>query len=166
VKPKKTTPRPRGYLVARGWPVIEERLRAHGLEVRRLDAPAELAVESLRLAEPKYEARSYQGRVRVTFQVARERAARSFPAGTLFVPADQPDFEVAAQLLEPESPDSLAAWGMLDSVFERKEYIDPSVLHRLATELLKDPKVAAEWDAALAADPALAKDPAARYLWW
>jgi hypothetical protein len=166
VLPKKTTTRPRGYLVARGWPVIEERLRAHGLEVRRLDAPAELAVESLRLAEPKYEARSYQGRVRVTFQVARERATRSFPAGTLFVPADQPDFEVAAQLLEPESPDSLAAWGMLDSVFERKEYIDPSVLHRLATELLKDPRVAAEWDAALAADPALAKDPAARYLWW
>jgi hypothetical protein len=166
VKPKKTTPRPRGYVLARGWPVIEEKLRAHGFEVRRLDAPAELAVETLRLAEPKYETRSYQGRVRVTFQVARERATRSFPAGTLFIPADQPDFEVAAQLLEPESPDSLAAWGMLDSVFERKEYIDPSVLHRLATELLKDPRVAAEWDAALAADPALAKEPAARYLWW
>ena len=164
--PKRTTPRPRGYLIARGWPVIEETLRAHGLEVRRLDAPAELAVETLRLAEPKYETRSYQGRVRVAFQVARERTTRGFPAGTLFVPADQPDFEVAAQLLEPESPDSLAAWGMLNSVFERKEYIDPSVLHRLATELLKDPKVAAEWDAALAADPALATDPAARYLWW
>ena len=166
VKPKKTTARPRGYLVAPGWPTIEEKLRAHGLEVRRLEAPAELMVETLRLAEPKYETRSYQGRVRVTFQVARERSTRSFPAGTLVVPASQPDFEVAAQLLEPESPDSLASWGMLNSVFERKEYIDPSVLHRLALELLKDEKVAAEWNAALAADPGLAEDPGARYLWW
>ena len=165
-KPKTTTTRPRGYLVAPGWPVIEEKLRAHGLTVRRLDAPAELAVETLRLAEPKYESRSYQGRVRVAFQVTREAATRRFPAGTLFVPADQPDFEVAAQLLEPESPDSLAAWGMLNSVFERKEYIDPSVLHRLATEMLKDPGVAAEWGEALEADPALANDPTARYLWW
>jgi hypothetical protein len=163
---KTTVPRPRGYLVLPGWPLIEEKLRAHGLEVRRLDAPAELAVETLRLSEPKFEARSYQGRVRVSYRVARERATRRVPAGTLFVPAAQPDFEVAAQLLEPESADSLAAWGMLSSVFERKEYIDPSVLHRLATELLKDPQVAAEWEAALASDPALAGDGTARYLWW
>jgi hypothetical protein len=40
------------------------------------------------------------------------------------------------------------------------------VLHRLATELLKDPQVAAEWEAALASDPALAGDGTARYLWW
>lgn len=166
VTPAKTTPRPRGYLLARGWPQIEEKLRAHGLVLRRLDAPAELAVETLRLSEPKFESRSYQGRVRVAFQVARERTSRSFPAGTLFVPADQPDFEVAAQLLEPQSPDSLAAWGMLNTVFERKEYVDPAVLHRLATELLQDPKVAAEWEAAQTADPALAGDRTARYLWW
>jgi hypothetical protein len=163
---KTTVPRPRGYLVLPGWPLIEEKLRAHGLEVRRLDAPAELAVETLRLSEPKFESRSYQGRVRVSYRVARERVTRRVPAGTLFVPAAQPDFEVAAQLLEPESADSLAAWGMLSSVFERKEYIDPSVLHRLATELLKDPQVAAEWEAALASDPALAGDGTARYLWW
>ncbi len=165
-QPKKTIPRPRGYLVAAGWPLIEEKLRAHGLAVFRLDEPAEVTVETLRLSEPKFEGRSYQGRVRVAYQVARERTTRRVPAGTLFVPAAQPDFEVAAQLLEPESPDSLAAWGMLNSVFERKEYIDPSVLHRLATELLKDPQIAAEWEAELARDPALAKDPTARYLWW
>jgi hypothetical protein len=88
------------------------------------------------------------------------------PAGTLWVPADQPDFAVAVQLLEPEAPDSLYAWGLLSTATERKEYIDSAVLEGLAADLLRDdPALAAAWDEALA-DPALAADPGARWLWW
>jgi hypothetical protein len=90
---------------------------------------------------------------------------RRFPAGTLWIPADQPDFEVAAQLLEPEAPDSLLSWGMLSSVFESKEYIDLPILEDLVREMLKDPKVAAEWESALK-DETFAKDAQARQAWW
>ena len=72
---------------------------------------------------------------------------------------------VAVQLLEPEAADSLLAWGMLSSVFEQKEYIDPRVLDGLVTEMLKDPKIAAEWKAALE-DEKFAADARARYAWW
>jgi hypothetical protein len=81
------------------------------------------------------------------------------------VPADQSDFEVAAQLLEPEAPDSLVRWGLLSQVLERKEYIEPRVLEGLARDQLADPAVAAAWRAALA-DPSFAADPQARWLWW
>jgi hypothetical protein len=47
-------------------------------------------------------------------------------------------------------------WGLLSSVFERKEYIDLAVLEGLAVEMLKDPKVATEWQSALK-DEAFAK---------
>ena len=43
--------------------------------------------------------------------------------------------------------------------------MDPRVLEGLAAEMLKDPKTAAEWQAALQ-DPKLAGDPNARYAWW
>jgi zinc carboxypeptidase len=162
----KSVPRPRGYLVPPGWPQIEQALKAHGLQVSRLDEPAEIEVETSRLAAPRFAAQTYQGVRQVeSVEVTRRLETRRFPAGSLWIPADQPDFEVAAHLLEPEAPDSLLSWGLLSGVFERKEYIDLPVLEDLAREMLKDPKVAAEWDLALK-DETFAKDAQARQLWW
>ena len=165
-KVTKAVSRPRGYLVLPGWPQIEQPLRAHGLQVLRLDQPVEIDVETERLSAPRFAAQTYQGQTQVaSVDVARKLERRRFPAGTLWIPADQPDFEVAAQLLEPEAPDSLVSWGLLSSIFERKEFVDLPVLEGLAADMLKDPKVAAEWQAALK-DEAFAKDAQARQLWW
>jgi hypothetical protein len=162
----KALPRPRGYVVLPGWPQIEERLRGHGLTVAKITAPVEIEVETMRASAPPQLARTpYQGMVQVTLQIARQTETRRIPAGALWVPADQRDFEVAVQLLEPEAPDSLLAWGFLSSVFEQKEYIDPRVLDGLVAEKLRDPKIAAEWEAALK-DEKFAADARARYSWW
>jgi hypothetical protein len=122
-------------------------------------------VETIRVSSPEYARAAYQGLTRVQPQVERRTERRKVPAGALWVPADQPDFAVAVQLFEPEAPDSLLSWGLLSNVFEQKEYIDNRVLEGLVAELLKDPKTAAEWQAALK-DEKLAGDPFARYLWW
>jgi hypothetical protein len=68
-------------------------------------------------------------------------------------------------LLEPDAPDSLVAWGMLSTVLERKEYIDPRVLEEQALEMLKDATTAEEWDKALE-DEKFAADSRARWMWW
>jgi hypothetical protein len=159
-------PRPRGYVVLPGWPQVEERLRAHGLRVEPLPSSFDAEVETIRVADPTFASAPYQGATLVTsMKVSRQAETRRIPRGALWVPADQPDFEVAVHLLEPDAPDSLLAWGLLSGIFERKEWIDGPELERLATEMLEDPKVAAEWRAALA-DPAFAKDGAARDQWW
>jgi hypothetical protein len=161
-----SVPRPRGYLVLPGWPRIEQCLRAHGLRLEPLPADLEAEVETQRLTEPRFASRPYQGTTLVTsVTVTRALETRRLPAGSLWVPADQPDFEVAVQLLEADAPDSLLAWGFLSSVFERKEWIDGQELEALAREGLKDPKRAAAWEAALR-DPAFAGDPEARSVWW
>jgi len=161
----KSVPRPRGYLVLPGWPQIEARLRGHALRVEKLMQPAEIEVEAMRVSQPKFAPSSYQGLTRVTSQTTRTVERRKIPAGALWVPADQPDFEVAVQLLEPEAPDSLLSWGLLSSLFEGKEYMDTRVLEGHTAEMLKDPKIAAEWEAALK-DEKFAADPQARYQWW
>ena len=159
-------PRPRGYVVLPGWTPIEERLRAHGLRVEALPAIADAEVETIRVSEPKFASAPYQGATLVTsMKVTRRPETRRIPEGALWVPADQPDFEVAVHLLEPDAPDSLLAWGFLSGIFERKEWIDGPELEHMAADLLKDPSVASDWQAALA-DPAFAKDAAARYEWW
>jgi len=166
-KPKvvRSLPRPRGYLVLPGWPQIEQRLRGQGLRVEKLAKGAEIDAETMRVSDPKPAPAPYQGLTRVTAKVERTAGRRAVPAGALWIPADQPDFELAVQLLEPEAPDSLLSWGLLSSLFEGKEYIDPRVLEGLTAEMLKDPKTAADWAAALK-DEKFAADGNARYQWW
>jgi hypothetical protein len=158
--------RPRGYVVLPGWPQIEQRLTGHGLRFAKLPAAVEMEVETLRVSSPTFAAAPYQGLTAVTsVTVTRRPEERKVPAGALWIPADQPDFDVAVQLLEPDAPDSLLSWGLLSQVFEVKEGIDPPRLDELARGLLRDPAVAAEWKAALS-DPELANDPRERERWW
>lgn len=65
-------------------------------------------------------------------------------------------------LLEPQAPDSLAAWGFFNTAFERKEYMEGYVAEQVAADMLKDPAVAAEFNARLAADAKFARSPEAR----
>lgn len=166
VKPGKTVSRPRGYLVLPGWPQIDERLAVHGLEVQVLTQPVEMEVETIRLSDPVYASSSYQGCIRVeSIQVQRTLEVRSFPAGTLWIPASQPGFQVAVQLLEPEAPDSLVSWGMMNMVTEPKTWIGDRTLEHIVSEMVHDPEVASRWEEALE-DPSFAKDAGERKLWW
>jgi hypothetical protein len=166
-EPELTVKRPRGYLVLPGWPVLEQKIEQHGLQAERLTEPVELAVETMRLSNPQSTGRtpSYQGRHQINVDVERGNETRTFPAGTIWIPADQPDFEVAAQLFEADAPDSLVSWGMLSLVLERKEYIDPRKLEKLALEMLENPDTKADWETALE-DEEFASDRGARWLWW
>ncbi len=166
-QPELTVKRPRGYLVQPGWPVIEQKIAEHGLQAERLTEAVDLEVETMRLSNPRTSGRkpTYQGRHQIAVDVERGIEKRSFPKGTLWIPADQPDFEVAAQLFEPDAPDSLIAWGMLSIVLERKEYIDSGVLEEQALQMLEDRAVSKEWKEALQ-DEAFAADSSARWLWW
>jgi hypothetical protein len=162
----RTIGRPRGYLLEPGWPEIERRLADHGLRFERLAREVEAEVESLRIPAAKPSAKSWQGRTRyAAVEVRRLAERRMFAAGSLWIPAAQPEFDLAVQLFEPEAPDSLFAWGFLATVLESKEWINEFVLAPQAEALLADPAVAAEWRRALE-DPAFAGDPDARYRWW
>jgi hypothetical protein len=163
---EKTLSRPRGYLVFAGWPQIEELVSGHGLRAFRLSEDAELEVETTRLSNPQLASSPYQGVAMVEdFEVSRQLEKRSIPAGSLWIPADQPSFEVAVQLFEAEAPDSVVRWGVVSSLFERKIYIGLDRLEELAREMLADDSIRREWETALE-DPEFADNGTARYLWW
>jgi hypothetical protein len=79
------------------------------------------------------------------------------------VPLDQRAAKVAIHLLEPEAPDSAVAWGFFNAIFEQKEFGEDYVVEKLAREMLaKDPKLRADFEARLAADPTFAANAQAR----
>ena len=103
-----------------------------------------------------------EGHQRVTLLGAWTQESRDIGAGALFVPIDQPRARLVMSLLEPQAPDSLAAWGEFNNAFEQKEYMEAYVAEDVAREQLKDPAVKLEFERRLREDAAFAADPSAR----
>jgi hypothetical protein len=149
-----TVPRA-GYIVDGGFAKQVARvLDAHG--IRYEPASGTRTVEVFRATAVKLAAASYEGRTRATITGAWKPESRTLDRGAIFVPIAQPATRLILHLLEPSLPDSLAQWGDFNVVFERKEYMEPYVAEEAARAMLeKDPKLRAEFDAAVAADPKL-----------
>jgi hypothetical protein len=88
------------------------------------------------------------------------------PAGSIRVPTDQPFGDLAMILLEPQSEDSLFAWGFFNEVLQRVEYIEGYAMAPLADSMLQNDPLRAAFEAKLASDPAFAADPDARLAWF
>jgi hypothetical protein len=101
--------------------------------------------------------------MRVTLTGKWQAEEQGIPAGALFVPVAQPLVRLVLALLEPQAPDSFAAWGFFNAWFEQKEHLEGYVAEPLAREMLSaDPQLAAEFQRQLAENPAFAASPAAR----
>ncbi len=159
------TPRARAYWIPAAWRDVIERLELHGIRVERIAEPRSQSVERYRLSDPKL-ATPFEGRVPMTATLRPEVATEAFPAGSVRVATDQPLGDLVALLLEPASPDSFFQWGFFHSVLQATEYAEAYVMAPLAESVLaRDAELRAEYEAQLGADPAFAKDAAARLEW-
>lgn len=166
IRPSLQVEAPRGgYLVPAAHAArVGDLLRVHGVAFRTLDAalPAR-GVEAFRADRAQFAAASLEGRQRLALEGAWRDEHHDLPAGSLFVPIAQPLARVAIALLEPLAPDSMAAWGMFNNHFERKEYMEAYVAEQVAREMLAaDPALRAEFERRLREDQAFAADPRAR----
>lgn len=151
------------YVVPPQWEEVAELLRAHGLTVKRLAAPASLDVESYRFSDVRFSPAPFEGRQTARFRSEPVRERRTYPAGSYVVALAQPAARVALHLLEPDAPDSLVAWGFFHPIFEQKEYAEDYKLEKLAREMLaSDANLRREFEARLASDPQFAANPSAR----
>ncbi|HET9484666.1 MAG TPA: M14 family metallopeptidase [Xanthomonadales bacterium] len=165
VRPNTTVVAPSGgYVVPAAHAArVAERLAVHGIAFRRLGALPETQVEAFRASKASFDAGSLEGRHRVTLEGSWQPERHAIAAGALFVPIAQPKARLVVALLEPQAPDSIAAWGGFNAHFEQKEYMEDYVAEAVAREqLARDPKLAAEFHRRLAEDPAFAQSPAAR----
>ena len=155
---------PTAYAIPAQWTDIIARLDAHGIAYRRMDCSVAVDAMGYQLNNPQWSSQPFEGHVMLqnveTHLVPRHESLRT---GSVVVPLNQPSANVAIELLEPNAPDSLLRWGMLDSIFETKEYGEPRVLEKLARDMLaKDFSLKAEFERKLKNDTAFAASPRAR----
>jgi hypothetical protein len=165
VVPDHTVIAPRGgYLVpSRHAARVAAALRHHGVDFRIIDTAREAArLQVFRARASTFAAASSEGHQRLDLEGDWQPESRDIQAGSLFVPIAQARSRVAMALLEPQAPDSLAAWGVFNNAFERKEYMEDYVAEEVARDMLRDPAVKAAFDARLREDPAFAGSARAR----
>jgi len=164
IEPTITALAPRhGYLLPRAYAAeIVPRLECHGIALEA--APSQLApLEEFRAQRVSFASQPFEGRMRASICGAWGRLARDIAPGALLVPIAQPLARLVVALLEPEAPDSFAAWGFFNGCFEQKEHLEPYVAEQIARSVLAShPELKAAFDARLAADAAFRNDPAAR----
>jgi hypothetical protein len=165
-EPTVTANLPRAWWVPASRPEVIERLRLHGVAFETLATAQTVEVEMARLREPTLLPAS-EGRVPLRIGgVTRLTRRETMPAGSVRVPVDQPRALVAAALLEPESPESLLAWGFFPEILQRTEYIEAYAIEPLARRMLAaNPALARAFDEALR-DPAFAANPDRRLAWF
>jgi hypothetical protein len=138
-------------------------LELHGVSSRVVDHELTVPVEVFRATETKFAPESFEGRTRLAVKGAWASEKRTLSKGALFVPLAQARRALMEQLLEPNAPDSLCAWGGLNAYFEQKEFMEDYVAEELARKMMADdPKLAERFRAKLDADPEFAKNPRAR----
>ncbi|GAA0627889.1 M14 family metallopeptidase [Brevundimonas kwangchunensis] len=167
-RPTLTLQRPEAYWVPAHRADVIERLRAHGIQMETLEAPRTVSVEMLRLDDPKLATRANEGHVGVNVtSVTPERRDWTFQPGSVRVPTDQVLGDVVVLMLEPQSSESLFAWGLFPEVLSRVEYIEGYAIAPLAERMMAaDPALKAEFEAKLAAEPDFAANGDARLQWF
>ncbi|MGE3166452.1 MAG: M14 family metallopeptidase [Planctomycetota bacterium] len=105
---------PRAYWVGTGQHEVVELLRRHGVRVERLLGDAQLVAERFRVAEIDVAERPFQGHRLTRLEGRWENGSLEVAAGSYLVRTAQPLALLAFHLLEPESLDGVAAWGLLD----------------------------------------------------
>lgn len=154
-----------GYIVPMEYAeAVGRKLALHGILFQPMASRVDGArVEVFRAQKAQFSSAPFEGCMRVKLDGAWTSETQSIGAGSLFVPIAQPRARLLMALLEPNAPDSLAAWGFFNACFEQKEHIEPYVAERIAREMLaEEPELRRQFDRRMAEDPEFAASPAAR----
>src|ERR1022692_2886103 len=171
---------PLGYLIPVAWKEAADLLALHGVEMERTSKPMEQEFETYRFSKVTYGSGVQEGHIAVNFDTQLVKEKIAIPAGSWWVPMKQRRARLILSMLEPQAPDSLAHWGLLDSVFEGGgggggaggrgggrggvgEYLSEPIARRMMAD---SPELRQQFEEKLASDPQFAADRNARLAWW
>jgi hypothetical protein len=115
----RSLPMPRGWVIPRAangarLAAAIDRLRWHGVRVDEIADEVQVAVERFSITDYTKAPKPFQGRQEARLTGTFDKAQLTVPAGSLFVPANQPLARLAFYLLEPESDDGLVTWNIIE----------------------------------------------------
>jgi murein tripeptide amidase MpaA len=166
VEPAVTVQAPQlGYFIPQAYASkIGAILKTHGIAITTLAKPPDLnSLMQFRASEVQFSNLPFEGRMRARISGEWHGLKDDVPPPSVFVPIAQPLARLIVALLEPQAPDSFAAWGSFNACFEQKEQLEPYVAEQIARDMLAgDSRLRAAFEAKLKEDGDFSANPAAR----
>jgi hypothetical protein len=125
--PARTVELPAGYALLPGFGEAASNLLAHGITVERLATPVTVVAQHYVIEKTEVASLLFQGHAMITVTGRYETRETELPVGTLWVDMEQPLARLIGVLMEPESSDSLAAWGFFNRSLVRQWSAAPGV---------------------------------------
>jgi hypothetical protein len=136
--PTRSVSLPAGYLLLPFQPEVLANLRQHGIRVERVLESFKAEAENFNISGVELDKNIFQGHVLNIIKGQYEKVMVDFPTGSYYVSLEQPLARLVPVLLEPESSDSLAAWGFFSRVIVQQwsNKPGPYPVYRLAQKPL------------------------------
>lgn len=105
--------RPAAYLIESSQTELIAKIKAYGLQVEALPAAKSFQIEEFTVQNYQQSAQKYEKMNLQDVTTSSTQLLKNFPAGTYFIPVNQPSSNILFELLEPEAPNSFVSFGVL-----------------------------------------------------
>jgi hypothetical protein len=108
-------PRPVAYIIESSQKEAIGKLMNLGLKLYPLEKPTTLDVESYTISEYDKEAEKYEGVNRQNVTTKMVMISKTFDVGAMVLPLDQQNANLAIEILEPETPNSMVSFQVIET---------------------------------------------------
>lgn len=114
--PVRSVKLPAGYILLPQYADALANLRRHGIRLEKILEGFTAEAENFKISAVELDKNIFQGHVLNSLKGSYEKGETAIPAGSYYISLAQPLARLVPVLLEPESSDSLAAWGFFNRV--------------------------------------------------
>ncbi len=159
---------PLGFLIPAAWKELADQMELHGVKMERTTKPLDREFDTWRFTDVKT-ASSGEAGLMTDYVLHPVKEKILVPAGSYWVPLNQPRARLIMALLHPAAPDALIRLGFAGSIFQgmgrigAQQYLSVPIATKMAAE---NPKLWEEFSAKVKSDEKFAADADARIQWW
>lgn len=135
----KAAKKPKFYILKQGFWEVADRLRANGVELKRLATDTTISVRSYRVLDFETVKNPYEKHYlhsNVTYTL--KEIDYPFYKGDYLIPMGTDKDRFVVEVLEPDAPDSYFNWNFFDAVLQQKEWYSAYVFEDKAEQLLNE----------------------------
>ncbi len=154
---------PKAYIIPQEWKALVDILLLHGIKFNKPEEKKKYIVEKYKFKNVHFPPNSYESHFIPQYDFEKIIDTVEVNKGDYYIPTKQRSLGMIAYLLEPKSIESFVKWGLMNIIFERKEYFEDYSMEPIAERMYKKNKfLRKEFNNLVKNDSAFASNPKRR----
>ena len=129
---------PEFYIIPKEYKELVDIMELHGIDYSVVQKSEEMELIKTKFKNITFAKNPYEGRFRPSYETETISEIVKVNAGDYIIKTNQREVSLILHLLEPSSDDSFLKWGMMNHIFERKEYFEMYLIDSLANKMYEE----------------------------